>query len=419
MKPIIAASSLSKVYVIGHQHQQAPDTLKDDLVRLARKPMELFTGQKLDKERLWALKDVSFKIQKGEIVGVIGRNGSGKSTLLKILSRITDPSSGEAILRGRVASLLEVGTGFHPELTGRENIFLNGAILGMTRSEIVKKFNQIVEFAGIEKFLDTPVKFYSSGMYVRLAFSVAAHLEPDILIVDEVLAVGDADFQKKSLGKMQDVTRNKDRTVLFVSHNLSAVQSICDRVIVLEQGQLTFEGRTRAGIRHYLREAAETSGYVKLPDNPARSKLFFKSIELQDATGRRRGEYDVGDTVAVITDYEVRRAGAGYQLVVDLWNEEGVCLFATSDFDTKPDRKQAEAKVGTYKASFYLPTENLRDGQYYLTISASIPGVETLDEVHHAISFRVNGGDADIKKLGGQGRQGALYKRINWQIKEV
>lgn len=418
MKPIIAANSLSKVYTIGHQQQKVQDNLKDDLVRLARKPLELFTGQKLDKEKLWALKDVSFEIQKGEIVGVIGRNGSGKSTLLKILSRITDPTSGTAILRGRVASLLEVGTGFHPELTGRENIFLNGAILGMPRSEILQKFNQIIEFAGVEKFLDTPVKFYSSGMYVRLAFSVAAHLEPDILIVDEVLAVGDADFQKKSLGKMQDVTRSHDRTVLFVSHNLSAIQSICDRVIVLDQGRLTFEGRTRAGIKHYLGEAAETSGYIELEDNPTRDKLIFRSIELQDSSGKRRGEYEEGETIGVKIDYRVRQAGTGYQLVVDLWNEEAICIFASSDFDTKPRRKQAEVKAGDYRANFTLPTENLRDGQYYLTVSASLPGVETLDEVHHAISFRIEGGDADIKKLGGQGRPGALYKRIDWQIKK-
>src|SRR5262245_36111589 len=234
---VIAVEHLSKSYLVGHQSAQRESytALRDVIARearnFARKTVDLVRGRQIvqgeDVEEVWALKDVSFEVKQGEVLGIIGRNGAGKSTLLKILSRITEPNRGRAILRGRVASLLEVGTGFHPELTGRENIFLNGAILGMTKAEIKSKFDEIVAFAEVERFLDTPVKRYSSGMYVRLAFSIAAHLEPEILIVDEVLAVGDAEFQTKCLGKMRDVSRS-GRTVLFVSHNLSAVQTLCE-----------------------------------------------------------------------------------------------------------------------------------------------------------------------------------------------
>lgn len=240
-KPAIEVSGLGKRYVIEHESRH--DTLRDTLHHAARKLWRRARwGTGFEREDFWALRDVSFSVQPGEVVGVIGRNGAGKSTLLKILSRITEPTTGSIRLRGRVASLLEVGTGFHPDLTGRENIFLNGAILGMSRAEIRKKFDEIVAFAEVERFLDTPVKRYSSGMYVRLAFAVAAHLEPEILIVDEVLAVGDAAFQKKCLGKMQDVARGQGRTVLFVSHNLGTILELCQKSLFLERGRLTSFG---------------------------------------------------------------------------------------------------------------------------------------------------------------------------------
>ena len=239
---VIKAEGLGKKYLIGHQSEREGYTaLRDVLARSLRntlhKTRQVFQGQQLlegdSVEEFWALKDIDFEIKRGDRVGIIGRNGAGKSTLLKVLSRITEPSVGRVEIKGRVASLLEVGTGFHPELTGRENIYLNGAILGMSRSEIKRKFDEIVDFAGVEKFLDTPVKRYSSGMYVRLAFAVAAHLEPEILVVDEVLAVGDAEFQKKCLGKMEDVSKGEGRTVLFVSHNMAAVQSLCLHTMLL------------------------------------------------------------------------------------------------------------------------------------------------------------------------------------------
>jgi len=262
-RPAIILEGLSKSYRIGHQAERYP-TFRETLVRSLTGPVRRFRqlraggiGNGDTEETFWALKDVSFEVQPGEVVGIIGRNGAGKSTLLKILSRITEPTEGRAILNGRVASLLEVGTGFHPELTGRENIYLNGAILGMKKAEITRKFDEIVAFAETEKFLDTPVKRYSSGMYVRLAFAVAAHLEPEILIVDEVLAVGDVLFQKKCLGKMQQVAQETGRTVLFVSHNLASLRTLCTRGILLQQGSLAFSDVIDVAVQAYLNSLEE------------------------------------------------------------------------------------------------------------------------------------------------------------------
>jgi len=256
-KPIIEIKDIGKKYNITHQ-KGGYVALRDVLMRILKSPfyflkskVKSITGFER-KEEFWALRNISLNIKKGEVIGFIGANGAGKSTLLKILSQITPPTEGEIILRGRVGSLLEVGTGFHPELTGRENIFFNGAILGMKKKEIVKKFDEIVKFSGIEKFLDTPVKFYSSGMYVRLAFSVAAHMEPDILIVDEVLAVGDDEFQKKCLGKMDEISKKDGRTVLFVSHNIPAVNRLCERTILLDKGKIIKDGPTQEVTDFYI-----------------------------------------------------------------------------------------------------------------------------------------------------------------------
>ncbi|MGL4375671.1 MAG: ABC transporter ATP-binding protein, partial [Microcoleaceae cyanobacterium] len=263
-EPIIQVENLGKKYIIGHQVEGGAivggfptlrDRITDGANWLKRQLVSTISGEKIAEptsEEFWALKDVSFEIKKGDCIGIIGRNGAGKSTLLKILSRITEPTTGQITINGRVASLLEVGTGFHPELTGRENVYLNGAILGMSKTEIEKKFDEIVEFAEVEKFLDTPVKRYSSGMYVRLAFAVAAHLEPEILIVDEVLAVGDIQFQKKCLGKMQNVSQGEGRTVLFVSHNMDAIQRLCSHSILFQKGHLADYGKTNEVVTRYL-----------------------------------------------------------------------------------------------------------------------------------------------------------------------
>lgn len=285
--PVICVENLSKSYLIGHQgprerYSSLRDTLANGAKSMLRKTRDLASGRQSLQgdsiEEFWALKDVSFEVQQGEVLGIIGRNGAGKSTLLKILSRITEPTSGRVTLTGRVASLLEVGTGFHPELTGRENLYLNGAILGMTRREITAKFDEIVDFAGVEKFLDTPVKRYSSGMYVRLAFAVAAHLEPEILIVDEVLAVGDAEFQKKCMGKMKDVAGG-GRTVLFVSHNTAAISTLTESCVVLRNGELVLHGPTEVAIRQYL-NTSDSSGSYKKPTGYTSHTPYIESIQI-------------------------------------------------------------------------------------------------------------------------------------------
>jgi lipopolysaccharide transport system ATP-binding protein len=302
-EPVIAVENASKSYLVRRSNQNTHQTFRgmisDEVGGLARNAINFLCGNPVVQgdgvEEFWALKNVNFEVKQGEAVGIIGRNGAGKSTLLKILSRITDPTEGRVTLRGRVSSLLEVGTGFHPELTGRENIFLNGAILGMKRDEIRRKFDEIVAFAEVNKFLDTPVKWYSSGMFVRLAFAVAAHLEPEILIVDEVLAVGDAEFQKKCLGKMDEVSRRDGRTVLFVSHNTAAMMNLCPRVIWLERGSVRGEGIARTVINDYLKQSMlGMERLVRLGEIPRQSsdedRLRLESLEWLCDLPLRHGE---------------------------------------------------------------------------------------------------------------------------------
>jgi lipopolysaccharide transport system ATP-binding protein len=305
---VIAVENLSKRYLLGHQSAQRErnttlrDVISRQIANFVRNSVDVFRGRQImqgdEIEEFWALKDVSFKVKPGEVCGIIGRNGAGKTTLLKILSRITEPTEGRVRIAGRVTSLLEVGTGFHPELTGRENIYLNGAILGMTRLEIQKKFDEIVAFAEVEKFLDTPVKRYSSGMYVRLAFAVAAHLEPEILIVDEVLAVGDFEFQSKCLGKMKDVS-GSGRTVLFVSHNLSAIQQLCSRAILIRQGRLAQDGVPANIVKEYLADRtrdARTS-VRDWPDRTSNGEGRIVSFEVLDELGRPTTSIPLGGAV--------------------------------------------------------------------------------------------------------------------------
>ena len=309
MKPIVKVEHLSKRYRLGAQ-AGSYSTLRDTLAGFFRAPLKhLSRGVQAHGETLWALKDVSFGVEPGEVVGIIGRNGAGKSTLLKILSRITEPSEGRIDLYGRVGSLLEVGTGFHPELTGRENIFLSGAILGMKRAETLANFGEIVAFAELEKFIDTPVKRYSSGMYVRLAFAVAAFLEPDILIVDEVLAVGDMAFQKRCLGKMQDVTR-RGRTVLFVSHNMTAIKSLCRRAILLESGRLACEGNVNSVIDRYLmagREMAETGLIPDDAHNFGTGEAWVRRVELLDMADNPITQVYFGQPFRVALTVQVKK----------------------------------------------------------------------------------------------------------------
>lgn len=317
--PIISVNHISKQYRLGNI---GASTLAADFNRLlgnvfARK-------QPSKKDLIWALNDINFSVQQGEVLGIIGKNGAGKSTLLKILSRVTSPTSGDIVINGRMASLLEVGTGFHPELTGRENVFLNGAIMGMTKSEIRRKFDEIVDFSGVEKYIDTPVKRYSSGMYVRLAFAVAAHLEPEILIVDEVLAVGDAEFQKKCLGKMKSVS-NQGRTVLFVSHNMSAIQSLCPRSILLKSGELIKDGPTEQIIQYYLGNELTTSNEIIFE---AQNELtYVKSLKLTHQDNSVGRSYKCGETLSF--DFEIEADSAGdYQLGIGVASALDVNIFS-------------------------------------------------------------------------------------------
>ncbi|CAN5658147.1 ABC transporter ATP-binding protein [soil metagenome] len=320
-------------------------------------------------EEFWALKDVSFEVKPGESVGIIGRNGAGKSTLLKLLSRITEPTTGRIELDGRVSSLLEVGTGFHPELTGRENIYLNGSILGMSRHEIRARFDEIVAFAEVERFLDTPVKRYSSGMYVRLAFAVAAHLEPDILIVDEVLAVGDAEFQKKCVGKMQSVAHNEGRTVLFVSHNLQTVRQMCDRVILLKKGQVAFDGEPHAGINSYLNQSAENHSNVidltTYPRQQERDGAEFLSIRFLDEAGQPAGRVPWASDLTVEVRFRTSRPLKQLDIPMGVTHAEGLRIFS----ETYSDQfSKLDLSPGEYVLRFAIPLRFLKLESYFLGI---------------------------------------------------
>ena len=333
----IIVEDLSKRYRIGLRAEHGRSFREAALHALGgplRRCQAWCGGQRKVDDTFWALQGVSLQIEAGSVVGIIGRNGAGKSTLLKVLSRITEPTEGLVRLRGRVASLLEVGTGFHPELTGRENVYLNGAILGMRRREIERKFDQIVAFAEVEKFLDTPVKFYSSGMYVRLAFAVAAHLEPDILVVDEVLAVGDAAFQDKCLGRIQEVSRGEGRTVLFVSHNMGAVSRLCDRAIWLDQGKVVADEAAPSAIKRYMcLNLAPTAVWTRPVGASDGNLVHFLTVRACDETGRPRSSFSGNDPVAIEMDYEIAEPLERCQIAVRVTNGQALAVFSTGDSD--------------------------------------------------------------------------------------
>ena len=340
---IIRVDRLGKKYRIRRQREPRYTALRDVIAEKARRMLRLHRdeeGDPPDIEDFWALQDVTFEVKRGEVVGIIGRNGAGKSTLLKILSRITDPSDGRVELSGRVASLLEVGTGFHPELTGRENIYLNGAILGMSRTEIGRKFDAIAGFAEIEKFLDTPVKHYSSGMYVRLAFAVAAHMEPEILIVDEVLAVGDAQFQKKCIGRMSEVARG-GRTVLFVSHNMGAIRKLTQRCLVLEGGRLSLDASVQEGVEAYLKQASAgiADGIFVRPQDPVRDQPFItqRVTTRREAGGEPGNRFDCDHPLFICIEYRATRKVAGLYGYLQLQRADGTVVYEGDSFDARHD----------------------------------------------------------------------------------
>ncbi|MDO6434164.1 ABC transporter ATP-binding protein [Flavitalea sp. BT771] len=380
--PAIKVEQLSKKFIISHESQERYTSLRDVIAnqakRLTRRTRKGGSGPA--KEEFFALNDINFEIFPGDRVGIIGRNGAGKSTLLKVLSRITEPSSGRITIRGRVASLLEVGTGFHPELTGRENIFLNGAILGMARSEIKRKFDEIVDFAEIEKFLDTPVKRYSSGMYVRLAFAVAAHLEPEILIVDEVLAVGDAQFQKKCLGKMEDVSKNEGRTVLFVSHNMNIIKTLCNKSILFAGGKLIKSGSSSEIVKSYL-------DFGDHGDKVYTHKMGGKELRINNVeiNGSKAATVALLSQLIFKIDFEASSFSGDCEFFILIYNDEGVCVQGIFQTDTG---QYAAVRSGAGSIKVTLDN-NLVPGKYYVSVGAFDRFKSFLDWVELCESFEV------------------------------
>jgi lipopolysaccharide transport system ATP-binding protein len=416
---IIRVENLGKKYLIGQEGNYRYVALRDVITQGAKSLLKTLKNPQSrasrNTEEFWALKDVSFEVKQGEVVGIVGRNGAGKSTLLKILSRITEPTTGKIEINGRVASLLEVGTGFHPELTGRENIYLNGAILGMSREEIKRKFDEIVAFAEVEKFLDTPVKRYSSGMYVRLAFAVAAHLEPEILVVDEVLAVGDAAFQKKCLGKMGDVATQEGRTVLFVSHNMGAVNQLCQSAIWIETGQVKAIGEAKSITENYLISSyqGKSSQHFKI-DNQKKGQV--KSVRLINNQLEETSDFYCGNLVTVEITFVINQKVAGFHVACIVNNSQGYHLFSTADTDMNQELLN-ERQPGTYIVQVDLPTQVLNVGTYYIAIGLGIPGVEVFDR-QDAVSFSLHDlGDFGTMKEGSR-RAGLLLIQTDWKYRE-
>ena len=370
MTSAIIAEKLGKRYEIGHSGREAYTTLRDTLANGIRRGARAAGGhpRRAGTEEFWALRDVSFEVAQGDVIGIVGRNGAGKSTLLKLLSRITEPTTGKIRIRGRVASLLEVGTGFHPELTGRENIFLNGAILGMSRREISAKFDEIVDFAEVEQFLDTPVKRYSSGMYVRLAFAVAANLDPEVLIVDEVLAVGDSQFQRKCLGKMKDFSTSEGRTVLFVSHSMASVRALCTRALWLDHGHVRMSGSSLDVIRGYLENSMESVESTQSLEAVRRipgqgERMMITRLALNDGESVQHGE-----RLTIQIDYELREPALDVAFGVGFSSPEGVRLVSL-DSDLQADRQNMRTPH-TGSVTMSLDTLKLQPGRYALDVAA-------------------------------------------------
>lgn len=390
-KPIIEIKGIGKRYNISHQ-RGGYVALRDILADILKNPFK-FAKHKAKqiagiatREEFWALRNIDIEINKGDIVGIIGHNGAGKSTLLKILTGITPPTEGEIVMRGRVASLLEVGTGFHPELTGRENIFLNGAILGMTKKEIVRKFDEIVAFSGVEKFLDTPVKYYSSGMYVRLAFSVAAHMEPDILLVDEVLAVGDAEFQKKCLGKMEEVTQKDGRTILLVSHNMAAIEQLCKKTILLEGGQVRMIGDTEDVVAEYIntKELLSKKPLAERKDHKGSKRVVFSHCELKEHNEQKR-------TLKFEMRYKniAQKVFSDIKISLNIRDQYGVPITNVTN-----NVLEQQINLDPYEGTITLEIKgvNLMTGIYYtdLFLATDSNNSEVLDSIENACVFEIN-----------------------------
>ncbi len=415
MDSIVKVEGLSKRYRIGSRDPYG--TLRESIVDAFRAPIRRLARRNggPGNETIWALKDINLNVQPGEVLGVIGRNGAGKSTLLKILSRVTEPTAGRIELYGRVGSLLEVGTGFHPELTGRENIFLNGAILGMRKAEIDRKFDEIVDFAGLEKFLETPVKRYSSGMYMRLAFAVASHLEPEILMVDEVLAVGDAQFQKKCLGKMGDVAR-EGRTVLFVSHNMIAVQGLCGRVIWLDEGEIRDEGKPNEVVSKYVKTSLTTQAekvWDDISTAPGNEHIRILRASVRPADAMSTTSIDVNTPLAVEFEYWNLVPETFLDLSVVVKTEEGHPIFNTGS-GSEPVWSGQPHPAGLFRSRFYIPGNLLNNGIHRVHLYVVRNQTEVIYNTEDILVFDVQ--DASHRRGAWYGKWiGAVRPNLEWQ----
>jgi lipopolysaccharide transport system ATP-binding protein len=417
----IRVENISKRYKIG----AAPGKFRYGMLRdqIAALPQKLFRRdeEKAGVDFIWALKDVSFDLEEGRVLGIIGRNGAGKSTLLKVLSRVTEPTRGTVAVRGRVGSLLEVGTGFHPELTGRENIFMNGAILGMKRAEIARKFDEIVEFSEVAQFIDTPVKRYSSGMYLRLAFAVAAHLEPEILVVDEVLAVGDAEFQRKCLGKMNDVA-NQGRTVLFVSHNMSAILRLTQESIVMQKGQLVKRAPTPEAVDSYLASGQAQAGERTWDaDEVSASAAPFLplSLRVRDPRGAVADSFRSTEPLTLEMEYSLSAPITGLRVGVYLSTVRGEYVFTSFDVDDAALYEQHSTRQpGRYISRCQIPGDLLNEGRYILGVNASSFGVKRYFMDENALAFNIDPMGAPGMQWAEQ-RQGPLRPRLDWTIEQA
>jgi lipopolysaccharide transport system ATP-binding protein len=394
---VIQVSGLSKRYLLGSR-RQTYSTLRESLVELARLPGRFLRSRAPaeDPREFWALREVSFNVERGEVIGVVGRNGAGKSTLLKVLSRIVEPTEGQAVILGRVGSLLEVGTGFHPELSGRENIFLNGAILGMSRREIIAKFDEIVAFAEVERFIDTPVKHYSSGMGLKLGFAVAAHLEPEILVVDEVLAVGDAAFQKKCLGKMGDVAR-QGRTVLFVSHNMAAVRSLCTRGLLLDGGRVSMVGSVESIVSEYLGASVGATSERVWDDErtaPGDARARLRAVRIRSADGRGIEQASLAEPLSLEVEYQVHEPDLVLNLSLSVYTQDGVCAFVTTNV-TDAQFYARPHPTGWYRSRGTIPANYLNEGRYTVRVQLTERARRSLAVVEDAVSI-------DVVDLGDQ-----------------
>ncbi len=429
-KTIIKIENLSKQYRLG---TIGTGTIAHDLNRwwqtkiLRNDDPYLKIGETNDRahkglsEYVWALKDINLEIKEGDVVGIIGKNGAGKSTLLKILSRVTAPTTGSIKVNGRLGSLLEVGTGFHPELTGRENIFLNGAILGMTKAEIRSKLDEIIDFSGCERYIDTPVKRYSSGMNVRLGFAVAAFLEPEILVVDEVLAVGDAEFQKKAIGKMQDVSQNHGRTVLFVSHNMGSVRDLCEKAIVMKNGNITFNDSTENAIDYYLSqnslvEELSTSWINNKKD--INNEVYIEKVELLNKDLNPFSLITNEDEIKIKVQYTIHKDIENLRVVISLHDHFNTELFCTTDFLAAKNCRIR--KVSKYENILTIPKRILNYGNYTVKVRVDIPKLKILAGPYQCISFNIEEMPFNQMGIFAQGEpKGIFHFDLNWRIKKI